>query len=82
MPCPECEEFSLYRSKSKNLKEKVFKKITRYKLYRCRECEWRGWLKKPKYANKKDMYRDVIFYAILLIIALIVFIWLMSTRPF
>lgn len=77
-PCPECGEYSLYRSKAKTLKEKITRRLTRYRLYRCRECKWRGWLRKPRYSSRKEMLRDLIFFAIPIIIGIILLIWLMN----
>ncbi|NOY05507.1 MAG: transposase [Chlorobi bacterium] len=42
--CPACGSSSLFRSHSKNLTERVRKKLTSQRLYRCHSCEWRGWL--------------------------------------
>lgn len=81
MPCPHCGEFGLYRSRSQNVREKILRKLTRFKLYRCRQCKWRGWLRKPRYANKKDLYRDLVFYAVPILIGVLIFLWLMRTRP-
>jgi uncharacterized protein with PIN domain len=45
--CPKCKSQSLYRSHSRNLWEKVQKVFRQGKhLYRCHECNWRGWVKK------------------------------------
>lgn len=43
--CPECKGISvLHHSRAKNMKEQIIKRITFYKLYRCNECGWRGFL--------------------------------------
>jgi hypothetical protein len=41
--CPGCGG-RLYRSRSRTFTEKLIKLLTRYRTYRCRQCEWRGWV--------------------------------------
>jgi FlaA1/EpsC-like NDP-sugar epimerase len=43
-PCPECGSSTLYRSRAKNLPERVRRKLSAQRLFRCTSCEWRGWL--------------------------------------
>ncbi len=42
--CPACGRSTLFRSHSKNLAERVRKKMTSRRIYRCHNCNWRGWL--------------------------------------
>jgi predicted RNA-binding Zn-ribbon protein involved in translation (DUF1610 family) len=43
--CPSCGEMnSLHRSRTHNWIEQVVKKISFYKIYRCKLCGWRGYL--------------------------------------
>lgn len=45
MICPNCGKAEkVHRSHSRGLFEKVFKTVTLYKVYRCHDCNWRGWL--------------------------------------
>jgi uncharacterized protein with PIN domain len=44
--CPNCGEQQLYRSHSRTMLEAVLKKFTSRRLYRCHNCNWRGWLRK------------------------------------
>lgn len=45
MICPNCGKTEkVHRSHSRGLVEKVFKTTTPYKVYRCHDCNWRGWL--------------------------------------
>lgn len=44
--CPACGDFALYRSRARNLKESLRKRLTRRRPYRCHHCGWRGWMKK------------------------------------
>lgn len=44
--CPSCKSAgTLKRSHSRNMYEKILHKITIYKMYRCKCCGWRGYLK-------------------------------------
>lgn len=42
--CPNCGEFSLYRSKARTIGETLLKKLISKRPYRCHTCGWRGWL--------------------------------------
>ncbi len=45
--CPNCKSDALFRSHAKGLLEKLGKIFRRrQRLYRCHECNWRGWLSK------------------------------------
>ena len=72
MPCPQCGEYDLYRSRSRNIAEKIIKKLLPYKTYRCHNCNWRGWINKHKMGGKKFLMKTILFYAIIFIITLIV----------
>lgn len=42
--CPDCKTAgSLRNSRSRSFFETVVKKITFFKIYRCRQCGWRGY---------------------------------------
>lgn len=42
-PCPSCKASnSLHRSRARNWKEIIVKRLTLYKHYRCNKCGWRG----------------------------------------
>ena len=42
--CPKCQSKELRRSRTKNRWERWRREITNKRLYRCRACNWRGWL--------------------------------------
>jgi predicted RNA-binding Zn-ribbon protein involved in translation (DUF1610 family) len=44
--CPNCGEYTLFRSRHKDWKEALRKKLTGKRPYRCHKCRWRGWLSK------------------------------------
>ncbi len=47
--CPECKAAgTLRRSRGRNTKELIIKKLTPFKFYRCRTCGWRGVLSTVK----------------------------------
>ena len=52
-PCPTCGSFTLYRSKAKNLPERVRRQFSARRLFRCTTCRWRGWLL-PMHINDAD----------------------------
>ena len=43
-PCPTCGSFTLYRSKAKNLPERMRRHFSTRRSFRCTTCSWRGWL--------------------------------------
>jgi hypothetical protein len=43
-PCPNCESLRLRRSKSRSLAERVRRNFSAMRLFRCEDCNWRGWL--------------------------------------
>ena len=42
--CPDCKKSGFLRkSRSRSIFESIVKKITFFKVYRCRQCGWRGY---------------------------------------
>lgn len=42
--CPQCKEIgSLHRSRTRSFKENAIKKLSFWKIYRCKACGWRGY---------------------------------------
>jgi hypothetical protein len=54
--CPNCKSKSVRRSRSRSQWERWRKAITHKLLYRCRNCNWRGW-RAPEY-NDDDHETD------------------------
>lgn len=46
--------------------EQIIKKITFFKIYRCKECGWRGFL--PTYTFTKDSFKALLLYGFVILI--------------
>jgi hypothetical protein len=72
--CPECEN-PLHRSHSRSLHEKLIRTFSRFKLYRCHKCDWRGWLapgkKKDVVPTAKKLFPLTLTFAVALLITLL-----------
>jgi len=70
--CPSCfSTGTVYRSHSRNWKEKLVKRVTFLKMYKCRECGWRGYRSTAELSVRS--IQAILFYAgIIIIIVLIV----------
>ena len=51
--CPNCKSKSVHRSRSRNQWERWRKSITHKLLYRCRNCNWRGW-RTPVFSDENE----------------------------
>lgn len=67
--CPKCGHFTLHRSRSRNAIERWLKALTFLRPYRCGNCDWRGYLKKEKFVNKRELAKNLLMYLITIIIA-------------
>jgi hypothetical protein len=52
-PCPTCHASKLHRSKARSVPERVRRRFSSRRLYRCEACGWRGWLL-PLHFNDPD----------------------------
>ncbi len=77
--CKKCGEYRLYRSRSKNIFEKIIKKILPLRTYRCHNCNWRGFLVKREERRNKNTGKFLAFYLLVVIIAIITAYMLRST---
>ena len=41
--CPACASFDIRRSRSQSAVERIWKRFTMQRLFRCMACGWRGW---------------------------------------
>ncbi len=70
--CPSCSTSgTIYRSHSHNWREKMVKRITFLKLYRCKQCGWRGY-RSTAAITVKSLQAFLLYVGIAIIIALIV----------
>ncbi|HMQ79594.1 MAG TPA: hypothetical protein PKE39_09145 [Ignavibacteria bacterium] len=64
--CPSCGKIgTIRRSRTKNFFETSIKLSRVANLYKCRECGWRGMLK--KYTVNKYSFITLIFYVVLIV---------------
>jgi FlaA1/EpsC-like NDP-sugar epimerase len=42
--CPKCQSVALHRSRARTLSERVRRNYSAKRLFRCADCDWRGWL--------------------------------------
>jgi len=71
-PCPKCGETRLYRSHARNGVEQLIRRFLPLKLYRCHDCQWRGWISKRKLKAMPGLAQSVGFYLLVVLIALFV----------
>ncbi len=70
--CPSCAAAgTVYRSHSRNTKEKLIKRISFLKLYRCKQCGWRGY-RSTITLTIQSFQALLIYIGIAIIIALVV----------
>ena len=75
--CPECGE-RVHRSHSRGLKEKLFKALTSYRAYRCRDCGWRGWFGKSNVLIRRSTLRTIISVLLTLILTSIIALYVVE----
>ncbi|MFN0123619.1 MAG: hypothetical protein ACKV2V_24220 [Blastocatellia bacterium] len=79
MLCPECGS-DAKRSHSRGIKERIFKSLSGYRIYRCKDCSWRGWLSRErgKTVDKKGVVRTYLLFMITLVVAMAVALYAAS----
>ncbi|MEG8945848.1 hypothetical protein [Rosettibacter firmus] len=66
--CPECKSaLTLHSSHSRNMKEQIIKRLTFFKIYRCKECGWRGYL--STYRFTKDSLKVLLLYGLIVLLS-------------
>ena len=80
--CPACG-WRVHHSHTRSFREKFIRAVTSYKMYRCRECGWRGWLGKPNVIARKHRLRVIISLLITLLLTLLLAFYLIDkmTQP-
>ena len=67
--CPSCKAVgSLRRSRSKTMAEQIIRKVTFFKMYRCKECDWRGY--KSTLIFTKKSFKNLIIYIIIILLTI------------
>jgi predicted RNA-binding Zn-ribbon protein involved in translation (DUF1610 family) len=70
--CPSCFSLgTIYRSHSRNWQEKIVKKVTFLKMYRCKKCGWRGY-RSTAFITGKSIQAFIVYLGLAIIVALIV----------
>jgi predicted RNA-binding Zn-ribbon protein involved in translation (DUF1610 family) len=72
LTCPRCGVDSLRRSHARRL-EKLFRTLSSYRIYRCSNCKWRGWLptgESPLPRIVKKSVRALLVFAIVILTAI------------
>lgn len=65
--CPSCKSIgTLHRSRARNTWEQIVRKITFIKIYRCKECGWRGY-RSTLIFTKKSL-KTLLLYVFLMLI--------------
>jgi uncharacterized protein with PIN domain len=69
--CPECGDH-LHRSRSRSFSEKLIKVFSPFKLYRCHECGWRGWLASDNHNTTRQPSKKLQSIALTLLTILLI----------
>lgn len=75
--CPACGGRT-HHSHTRGLIEKSIRAMTSYKMYRCRECSWRGWVGKPNTLARKHRLRTIISLLITLLLTTLLALYLVE----
>ena len=77
MLCPQCGGRT-HRSHTNSLSERLIKALTSHSVYRCRECGWRGWLRKRKSPKRRHTVRTIIGLLVTLLITTLLALYLIE----
>jgi predicted RNA-binding Zn-ribbon protein involved in translation (DUF1610 family) len=75
--CPACG-WRVHHSHARGWREKLIRMVTSYKLYRCRECGWRGWLGRPNFIARKHRLRVILGLLVTLLLTLLLAYYLVE----
>lgn len=82
-PCPKCGHQTLRRSRSKSTFERMLKKmkaINPFRLYRCSNCSWRGWMSKVRANGQiRVIWKNIGFYVGMMVLAFLTGLWIISS---
>lgn len=57
--CPRCHSERIHRSRARSIHERMKKEFTEQRLYRCRDCSWRGWLTPMQFPSEPALPQPV-----------------------
>lgn len=77
MLCPQCGGRT-HRSHSNSLRERLIRQLTAQRLYRCRNCAWRGWLRKGRAAKRRHTLRTIVSLLITLLITTLLALYIVE----
>ncbi len=67
MLCPRCGAH-IHRSHTRGFGERLVRTFTSHKVYRCYECNWRGWLRKGDPIKRRQTLRTIISVLVTLLL--------------
>ena len=68
-PCPQCGHH-IHRSRTRGFVEKLIRVATGYRVYRCHQCGWRGWILRKRIRDARRLLQTSI--ALLLVLAIVI----------
>ena len=71
MLCPKCGAGAVHRSHSRGIRERLVKTFSPYRMYRCHQCNWRGWVKTTKEGKKTSIAKTLLIYSVVIVLALL-----------
>lgn len=75
--CPACG-WRIHHSHTRGLQERFVRAVTSYKMYRCRECGWRGWMGKASTPTGKHRLRTWLIVVLGLLLTLLMALYLVE----
>ena len=72
LSCPQCGLERIKRSRARGI-ERLFKTVSSYRVYRCHDCKWRGWLptgESPWPRVLRKSARAMLLFAIVILTAI------------
>lgn len=72
MICPNCASEHLSYSRPRSRGEKWRQFIGNKHLFRCYDCNWRGWLKEIYYKPYSEKKKNAIAYSLMIVISILV----------
>lgn len=67
MICPACGA-EAHRSHTRGITEKLFRYTSGYRIYRCKKCQWRGWVSRGRRADTVRSVRTCVYFIVVLVL--------------